>query len=920
MCGIVTYVGPKNGVRRVLDALALLAYRAPDASGVAVLAKSGHFDRLNAGRFAIRRVVGDSQQLQVELARNPLPLAATPIVMGHGRWAMVGANSVTNAHPLSDRSQTRLVVENGSHNASLMLNVRAAQATWWRQRGLPATEPVHRSTNTTEVIAFEWERLAHQLANEQPPAGSADFLARLDQNGITDSEERALRLALWRLRQGNAHACALYSAQRPFTLYVSSHNKPITLATRSDTGEMIIASDVNAALTLWPAAEIEAARHNGPNPLTVTVIYLDHSLHGGTELLARISLSPQAPQAPPLVSLSRYDGRPVAALGHPLVLNPAQVGKLGHASYTEYHIAEIPDVLDRLAHHYLRQGQPRLESVRQADGLLAPGLNVAQLTAHFGPRLEKLRRLHLVGEGSSWRDAHCATPLLRQLLPGVDVRVERPVAMLNLGPAVNPQQDLAILISWSGTTDALLKVDGWLADEGLLRLSLTGRPQSDLGRRTIHSGGTINVLTGLETAVATTKGFVAILYTLNLLALQLATLRGETDPAWPAYRHDLEELVPTLARRLLADTNWRANIRAAAHRCRHFNKVVVIGSSPINLEGELKIEEVAQIVALNLPPQASGLRPLIERTIRATRDEERVLFVVNASTSEAETTTWPLITHLQAQNVLTLVLCSAASEAYSVASGESVYCFPIPAVTAACQPLLDGLFFFELAVALATARGLTPAQIDRPRNLAKSVTTTGAERYSEINGRSPFNLPALTDFDPAGLPRLLIELAANEILAARITADLTPFWQGGYDKWQIIGGGQDHAAAHSIARSLRQRGIMAEAHYTDSAWHGPLAAVGGPDADHDALVLVLALDPLFQAAALVDTQVYRVRQAPVFLVVPQGYEQDEAVRGVDALGVWGVTAVSRPFTYLIGAALGELLAQLTQESCALSQE
>ena len=37
MCGIVSYFGPNDGVDRVLNALELLAYRAPDSSGLAVM-------------------------------------------------------------------------------------------------------------------------------------------------------------------------------------------------------------------------------------------------------------------------------------------------------------------------------------------------------------------------------------------------------------------------------------------------------------------------------------------------------------------------------------------------------------------------------------------------------------------------------------------------------------------------------------------------------------------------------------------------------------------------------------------------------------------------------------------------------------------------------------------------------------------
>jgi glucosamine 6-phosphate synthetase-like amidotransferase/phosphosugar isomerase protein len=131
----------------------------------------------------------------------------------------------------------------------------------------------------------------------------------------------------------------------------------------------------------------------------------------------------------------------------------------------------------------------------------------------------------------------------------------------------------------------------------------------------------------------------------------------------------------------------------------------------------------------------------------------------------------------------------------------------------------------------------------------------------------------------------------------------------GYDKLQVIGGGQDHASAASIARSLRYQGFLAEALYTDSAWHGPLATVGGPDADHDALIVILATDPLFQSAALVDTQVYRARNAQVLLVVPEGNETLPAVRQVDAQAVIPVPAVPRVFVPIPNAILGDILAR-----------
>ena len=59
MCGIVCFYGRSDGVNRVLNALDLLAYRAPDSSGIGVVGVDG--------QFSIRRAVGTSEQLRAKL-------------------------------------------------------------------------------------------------------------------------------------------------------------------------------------------------------------------------------------------------------------------------------------------------------------------------------------------------------------------------------------------------------------------------------------------------------------------------------------------------------------------------------------------------------------------------------------------------------------------------------------------------------------------------------------------------------------------------------------------------------------------------------------------------------------------------------------------------------------------------------------
>jgi len=492
--------------------------------------------------------------------------------------------------------------------------------------------------------------------------------------------------------------------------------------------------------------------------------------------------------------------------------------------------------------------------------------------------------------------------------------------------------------------------------------------------------------------------------------------------------------------------------------------VAVAGGSPVNVEGELKIEELGQIVASTFEFHSASLRALIERSAVVQADRQRTLFIINATTPAEQQEARPIINYLHELEVFCLIHTTPNPHLEAWQAIPTAELFISPSVSDLLQPLVDAPFFFDLAVGIAYGRGLSPEQIDRPRNLAKSVTTTAAERRVNIEARQDFRNVTLADFDRgrlartawdpgrarpsraalratvamraalaplseplsaelalgqnkhlvvvtdseatenaahmaatawgqllgvdlavyrrfihdppevgedtallrfiraggflhivdsqtialpidmsplqlemltavylislavrlarqrgvdtgqwesglAQLPLIISRILSDPGLAAEVAAKLEPFVQAGYDKVQIIGGGQDHAAARSMARSFRSRGFMAESLYTDSAWHGPLATVGGPDADHDTLIVVLATDPLFQSAALVDTQVYRTRQAKVILVAPEGSQTLPAVQGVDPSAVVTVPAVPRPFVPLPNVALGAVLAR-----------
>ncbi len=101
MCGIVGYVGPREAVPLVLEALRRLEYRGYDSAGIAVHAG----DRLEVLRAAGKLINLVEKAYAAGIRSN--------LALGHTRWATHGAPIEKNAHPHTDSDGRVAVVHNG---------------------------------------------------------------------------------------------------------------------------------------------------------------------------------------------------------------------------------------------------------------------------------------------------------------------------------------------------------------------------------------------------------------------------------------------------------------------------------------------------------------------------------------------------------------------------------------------------------------------------------------------------------------------------------------------------------------------------------------------------------------------------------------------------------------------------------------
>jgi glucosamine--fructose-6-phosphate aminotransferase (isomerizing) len=102
MCGIVGYIGKRNALPIVVEALKRLEYRGYDSSGCALV---------HAGELQIYKKQGRIVELERSLP-EPNKCSGT-VAIAHTRWATHGEPNERNAHPQTDCGGTLAIVHNG---------------------------------------------------------------------------------------------------------------------------------------------------------------------------------------------------------------------------------------------------------------------------------------------------------------------------------------------------------------------------------------------------------------------------------------------------------------------------------------------------------------------------------------------------------------------------------------------------------------------------------------------------------------------------------------------------------------------------------------------------------------------------------------------------------------------------------------
>ena len=377
--------------------------------------------------------------------------------------------------------------------------------------------------------------------------------------------------------------------------------------------------------------------------------------------------------------------RPVEKARHHVDWEISAAEKGGYEHFMAKEIMEQPEAFRKTVLPRLQEGRVIL------DGL--------ELGAEY---LREMDKLYVIACGSSYHVGMVAKYTLERLLRK-PVEVTLASEFRYCDPIVTGRT-LALAISQSGETVDTLAA---LREAKRLGASIVNVVGSTIAR---ESDDVLYTWAGPEIAVATTKAFSTQLAVVYLIGLYCADLLGTIAPEeYAAIVAELER-IPEKMQAVLDD---RSAIQYFASLCFNHPSVFFIGRNvdyAIGLEGSLKLKEISYIHS-----EAYAAGELKHGTISLI--EPGTLVVALASYGKLFEKTMSNVVEVKSRgaDVLGLTVASRAADMAKTAD----HVIAVPDTHPLLLPTLDVLPMQLFAYYVALQRG---CDIDKPRNLAKSVT------------------------------------------------------------------------------------------------------------------------------------------------------------------------------------------------------
>jgi len=393
------------------------------------------------------------------------------------------------------------------------------------------------------------------------------------------------------------------------------------------------------------------------------------------------------------------EGVPIEKIATTIEWNISQAEKTGYKHFMLKEIFEQPEVLKQTFKKRIKNNKEVVfEELRISEDVF-----------------KEIREIMIVACGTAYHAGLTGRYMLEKyarLSVGVDTSSE-----FRYRDPLITENTLVIVISQSGETADTLAALREAKKKGAKVLAICNVVGSTMAR---EADGVIYTHAGPEIAVASTKAYSAQLGILYLFTHYLARVRGEAGNCPPDFIEKLTKL-PELARRMLK--HYRKNENKIKEYAAKFHQYYLASDNkscflylgrninyPNALEGALKLKEISYISAEGYPAGEMKHGPI------AVIDENTwvVCIAVKSDTYEKMLSN---IQEIKARGGIIVAIVSAKD--LTLKGKEADYVIEIPETDEIFSPILATIPLQLLAYHVAEEFGY---DIDKPRNLAKSVT------------------------------------------------------------------------------------------------------------------------------------------------------------------------------------------------------
>jgi glucosamine--fructose-6-phosphate aminotransferase (isomerizing) len=382
-----------------------------------------------------------------------------------------------------------------------------------------------------------------------------------------------------------------------------------------------------------------------------------------------------------------------------------ETGKLAPSVQTLDQVSTDSELGD-FPHYMLKE---IFEQPQTIENALRGRLDEEEATAKFGglnltaAQMRRIDRIVLTACGTSWHAGLVGEYLIEEF-SRVPVEVEYASELRYRNPPLS-DRTMVFAITQSGETADTLAAMRECKRKGLPSLAICNVVGSTIAR---EADGGVYLHAGPEVGVASTKAFTSQVTVLTLLALHFGRLRDLSYSAGKRIIRHLRAMPEKVAHTLKCNDA----VAEIAERYMHFSNFLYMGrlyNFPVALEGALKLKEISYIHAEGYPAAEMKHGPI------ALIDEQTPsVFVVPKSGIYPKVIS--NMEEVKARRGAIIAIACEGDDRVAELADEVIY---VPEVEEYLQPIVTSIPLQLLAYHIAVKRG---CNVDRPRNLAKSVT------------------------------------------------------------------------------------------------------------------------------------------------------------------------------------------------------